>query len=146
MAQCKEGDAFLYSTNITEFIQAPFRHKETLVNTGRDGPYPYGVYSLMKTDTKERREGRRQGGREEGKKQEGRKKKMIRVLKKIKGCTRYCRLPRQRAPWNQELNGSCLEKNSGESLSEKGLFELLSESYKSPGKDTPVTGTHCTKT
>lgn len=37
-------------------------------------------------------------------------------------------------------------KNSGESLSEKGLFELLSESYKSPGKDAPVTGTHCTKT
>lgn len=83
MAHCKEGDAFIYSANIAE---------ETLVNTGRDGPYPYGVYSLMKTDTKERREGRRQGGREEGRKQEGRQKKVIRVLKKIKACTRYCRL------------------------------------------------------
>lgn len=38
--------------------------KETLVNTDIDGPYPYGVYNLMRTDRKEKKERRREGGRD----------------------------------------------------------------------------------
>lgn len=150
MAHCKEGNAFIYSANITEIILCN-RHcldtEETLVDTGRDGSYLCGVYSLMRTDTKERREGRRQGGREEGREKVGGKKEESDTCpEENKRVHKILQIAMTESSTESGIKWQLSRKNSRESLSEKGLFELLSESCKSLGKDTPVTGTHCTKT